>query len=244
MVSVLALDNSTQHLSIAYGECSENELENNNYYHEVHVNNASNFILPNIKKIINGNIPDYIALSIGPGGFTGIRLACSIAMGLALSWNIKIIPLCSLLCAIESFRCGYTSLNSNKNSEITSLDFSVPDNRIIIDARMNEIYTRTFSYENNQYNLGSIELLNIQSEFNGFENKNDAEKDILYSNPNKKFILTNIENYKYYSYFAYPHALGLLSLVYNNLDFACDPHQIQLNYIRNKVANTIAERII
>jgi hypothetical protein len=65
---------------------------------------------------------------------------------------------------------------------------------------------------------------------------------------NSEIILTDIENYtnnsNLFTYFTNPHALGLLSLVYNNLAFACEPQQISPNYIRNKVATTIAERKI
>ena len=106
------------------------------------------------------------------------------------------------------------------------------NNRIVIDARMNEIYTRTFSYNNGKYNLGNIELLDINSNFIEFETFNQ----------NNAILLSDIQNYKYNSYYTNAHALGLLSLVYNNLDYACEVHQIKPNYIRNKVANTITER--
>ena len=225
MVYVLAIDNSTKYLSVAYGECTSKGIKNYNYYHEIHINNASNNILPKINEILNKydkNIPDYIALGIGPGAFTGVRLASSIAMGLSLAWDIKIVPICSLLCAVESYRSGHIKHIKTK----PDIDFSEQNNRIILDARMNEIYTRTFSYANNKYSLGNIELLNINYEFISVEQNSTSKNNI---------ILTDIENYKYEHDFTTPHALGLLSLMYNNLDFACFPHQIQPNYIRNKV---------
>lgn len=39
---------------------------------------------------------DALALGVGPGAFTSLRLGCSVAQGLALASGRKIIPVCSL----------------------------------------------------------------------------------------------------------------------------------------------------
>jgi tRNA threonylcarbamoyladenosine biosynthesis protein TsaB len=63
---------------------------------------------------------DAIAFSAGPGAFTGVRIACGIAQGLALGLNIPVVPISSLLALAAA---------SNQPRVIAALD-----------ARMEEIY--------------------------------------------------------------------------------------------------------
>lgn len=63
---------------------------------------------------------DGLAFGKGPGSFTGVRIACGVAQGLALGANLPVAGVCTLLALAES--CGKT--------------------RVIaaLDARMGEIY--------------------------------------------------------------------------------------------------------
>ncbi len=230
--TILAIDNSTNYLSIAYAQNNEN-INNINCHHQIYNNNSGEFILEIIHNILTQNkikhIPKYIALGVGPGGFTGVRLAASVAMGLALSWGIKIIPICSLHSAIEHFRI----INYLTN-------FS---GRIIIDARMNEVYTSNFKFNQQEdWVLNTIELESI--------NRLHTANNINTMNKNE-IILTNLADISIYGtdkniHSANPHALGLLSLVFNQPKkyHPINPENIVPNYVRNKVASTIQERNI
>lgn len=47
-----------------------------------------------------GGPPAALAYAAGPGMFTGVRLGCSVAQGLALAWSCTVVEVCSLACAI------------------------------------------------------------------------------------------------------------------------------------------------
>lgn len=72
---------------------------------------------------------DCIVCDIGPGSFTGVRLACSVAQGLALAADLRIVPVCSLLALAEA--------SGAKNVYCA------------MDARMNEVYVAAYRASGN-----------------------------------------------------------------------------------------------
>ncbi len=68
---------------------------------------------------------DAIAFGQGPGSFTGVRIACSVAQGLAFGAAKPVIPVCTLLSLAEA---------SGANKVITALD-----------ARMGEYYFAAYA---------------------------------------------------------------------------------------------------
>lgn len=67
---------------------------------------------------------DVIACGIGPGAFTGVRLACSLAQGLALAADLRIAPVCSLQALAQMQGAGRVYC--------------------AMDARMSEIYVAAY----------------------------------------------------------------------------------------------------
>jgi len=70
---------------------------------------------------------DAIAVGRGPGAFTGVRLAISIAQGLALALDIPVVPVSSLAALAQE-------ANAEEGETILAL----------IDARMGEVYAGMF----------------------------------------------------------------------------------------------------
>lgn len=88
---------------------------------------------------------DGIAVGRGPGAFTGVRLAISIAQGLALGLDLPVVPVSSLAAlALDA-----------------PVDAANRDNAIlaVIDARMGEIYTGAFARSAD----GLVEALGLET---------------------------------------------------------------------------------
>ena len=70
------------------------------------------------------NDVDAIAFGAGPGAFTGLRVACGVAQGLAVGAHLPVVPVVTL----------------------EALAAACPDERVIalLDARMNEVYAACY----------------------------------------------------------------------------------------------------
>lgn len=95
-MNFLALETSCEHASVALyldGEIRERLLEG-------HANH-SEYILAVVRELLAEtgtqlSALDAVAFGSGPGAFTGLRLACGIAQGLALGADLGVVPICSL----------------------------------------------------------------------------------------------------------------------------------------------------
>lgn len=74
---------------------------------------------------------NYIALSIGPGSYTGLRIGASVAKGISYALNIPIVGIDSLTVIADNARCIVNDV---------SFDYIVP----MIDARRMEVYQCVF----------------------------------------------------------------------------------------------------
>lgn len=75
---------------------------------------------------------DAIVFGRGPGSFTGLRTACSVAQGLAFgAGNIPVLPIDTVLAVAEEarFSSGVTKVQA------------------VLDARMGEVYAASYTYE-------------------------------------------------------------------------------------------------
>jgi tRNA threonylcarbamoyladenosine biosynthesis protein TsaB len=74
---------------------------------------------------------DAVAFGRGPGAFTGLRTACSVAQGFALGAGCPVLPVDSLALVAEEARVGHG---------VTSL-------WVAMDARMDEVYAGAYRFE-------------------------------------------------------------------------------------------------
>ena len=78
-------------------------------------NKHSSIILDMIAKIlsegeIHGTQLDAIACGVGPGGFTGIRIAVGITQGLAWAWNKPVVAISTLATLAQGFADQHTHI--------------------------------------------------------------------------------------------------------------------------------------
>jgi tRNA threonylcarbamoyladenosine biosynthesis protein TsaB len=101
-MKLLALDASTEFLSLAV------HTDENIYKHDQHAGQAaSQIILPQIQHLLDtAKIAlkdlDGIAFGAGPGSFTGVRIACGVAQGLAFGANIPVVGINVLMALAQA----------------------------------------------------------------------------------------------------------------------------------------------
>lgn len=91
---------------------------------------------------------DAIVFGNGPGSFTGLRTACSVAQGLAFGAQVKVLPINTLLAVAEEARFQYAA------------DLDRYQVMALLDARMDEMYAGRFEFQCGQWQpIGSYRLL-------------------------------------------------------------------------------------
>jgi tRNA threonylcarbamoyladenosine biosynthesis protein TsaB len=125
---VLAIDCSTEWLSVAAGDrtgCVERR--------EHAVQAHSQLALPRIDAVLaergwHVRDLDGIAFGAGPGSFTGVRIACGVAQGLALGASLPVVPVATLeALAQQAFR-------AHAATRVYAC----------LDARMREVYVAAY----------------------------------------------------------------------------------------------------
>lgn len=91
---------------------------------------------------------DLIAFGCGPGSFTGIRLAASVAQGLALGVNAKVVPVSSLRCMAQAAYQGSGAENI----------------LVAVDARMDEVYWGAYMLDTKSGHVQGEDQLSQPSE--------------------------------------------------------------------------------
>jgi len=81
---------------------------------------------------------DAIAFGRGPGAFTGLRTACSVAQGLAFGAGKRVLPIDSLLAVAEDARREAATLRV----------------WALIDARMDQIYAAEYEHHEGRWAVG------------------------------------------------------------------------------------------
>ena len=136
---------------------------------------------------------DGIAISMGPGSFTGLRVGLSYVKGLSLALDIPIVP-------ISTFESMINIVKPNPGKVIQT----------IIHSHGNALYIAQYISKDKLYVLDSVPKI---IDVNDLECKKDMS--IIYVGPNKIVDQLNIKEMNNIQL----TALSIASLGYNNYDF-------------------------
>jgi len=133
-MNILAFDTSSSACSVAL-LTHEKIIQ----HHELLPMQQAKLILPIINQLLDSEKLtlkqlDAIAFGCGPGSFTGVRIATSVAQGLAYAAEIPLIPVSSLAALAQA---AYEELGWKKLL-------------VAVDARMNETYWASYEIDANQ----------------------------------------------------------------------------------------------
>lgn len=235
MTRLLAIDTSSAWCSVALSLNDAAPLVR----HEKVSMGASQLLLPWVEDLLSEasidlSSLDAIAIDIGPGAFTGVRLGVAAVQGLATAAKLPVLPVASL----DAIACQLTETTAFLSSRAQSFV-------IAVDARMGEVYWASYKVTANQLPQRQsaihltapedIQLTNIDflagtaiSEFG----------DRVFASISQPFSSTHIDSN------ISVDALGILTCARDmwNKNLQQDIHLLEPLYIRNKVALTSAER--
>ncbi|WP_131781353.1 tRNA (adenosine(37)-N6)-threonylcarbamoyltransferase complex dimerization subunit type 1 TsaB [Legionella gresilensis] len=148
-MKLLALDTSTSVATIALlnqGEILERSQVGQGQHAQVILSIIEELL---IEAALSISQLDGIVLGRGPGSFTGLRIACSIAQGLAYPHDLPIFPVSSLA------TLAYAIKTTEKNQDTPIL--------VLIDARMNQVY---WAYYNSSSLIDIPEYVSAANDIN------------------------------------------------------------------------------
>ncbi|QWC97731.1 tRNA (adenosine(37)-N6)-threonylcarbamoyltransferase complex dimerization subunit type 1 TsaB [Polynucleobacter paneuropaeus] len=230
MARLLAIDTSSSWCSVALSAGTAKPL----FRHEKLSATASQNLLPWIEALlqeaeIDPQDLDAIAVGVGPGAFTGVRLGVAVTQGLALSANLPVIPVISLDAIAAQFSHKDQANSSAKNLVVA------------IDARMDEVYWAQYQLQLNAFPKRISEVKLSSPETVDFSEADVVIGSAIVEFGNRLAIpKTTIQNAQIGI-----HSLGILMLAQSmwDQDLQISVDRLEPLYIRNKVAFTTEERL-
>jgi tRNA threonylcarbamoyladenosine biosynthesis protein TsaB len=227
-MNLLAFDTSTERMSIAL---QRGLGDTATLWQHTAAGGAltSTHLIPEIQRLmaqaqLGYDALDAIVFGAGPGSFTGLRTACSVAQGLAFGASVPVLPVDTLLAVAEDAR---EQLGSPAAFSVTAL----------LDARMDELYAASYYFESGFWK--TIKGYSLISPENLVCNGGDVLAGNVFTAYGERLKDAGAQRVQ-----ALPTATALLRLAPGLLTAgaAVPADQALPTYIRDKVAQTTVER--
>ena len=208
---------------------------------------SSQLVLPEIVRLMEEaqiRFTDLTAVVFGkgPGSFTGLRTASSVAQGLAFGAGVPVLPIDTLLAVAEDARYQNVQQKQQKTQQPEQLPEEAKRFFVAMDARMDQVYTAAYEWRSEWQCVQSPSVL--------------SPEDICVPTEWKDLDFTTVGNawdtfatrwpttLSVKHMHAMPTAQALLRLapVAFEQGLAVPPEQALPIYIRDKVAQTTQER--
>ena len=235
--NLLALDTSNQYCSVSLHWGGQILAQ-----HEWSEQKHSQMILPMVRALMGVQNADFadldaIVVGIGPGGFTGVRLAVAVAQGLAFAAQKPVLAYSSL---------AAMALAGLRQTTVTQIV-------IAMDARMQQVYWAHYSLSEGDLQVVVTPSLDDVGVFANYlagigepcavaGNAITVFEPIAQVCTRAPLVVASIDHEA-------PHAEDLLHLAFMawrngawEEGVLLSPEQVQPLYVRDKVAQTIAER--
>ena len=242
----LALETSTDLLSLAVAS-SHGDASQVWAHMSAGGAKSSQLVLPEIVQLMKDaqmRFADLTAVVFGkgPGSFTGLRTACSVAQGLAYGAGVPVLPIDTLLVVAEDARFQITYLQQQTLQQIVKPPQDAQRFFVAMDARMDQVYTAAYEWQSGWHcvqapSVDSPENICIPTQWKDHDfitvgnawDAFSARWPIAFSGKNMH---------------AMPTAQALLRLapVAFEQGLAVSPEDALPIYIRDKVAQTTQER--
>ena len=214
---------------------------------------SSQLVLPEIVRLMDEaqmRFADLTAVVFGkgPGSFTGLRTACSVAQGLAFGAGISVLPIDTLLAVAEDARYQSTQQlrqqiqHQTHHQQLEQLPEETQRFFVAMDARMDQVYTAAYEWRSDWQcvqapSVNSPEYISVPTEW----------KDLAFTtvgNAWDAFAARSPAELSGQHMYAMPTAQALLRLspVAFGQGLAVQPEDALPLYIRDKVAQTTQER--
>lgn len=154
LANLLAFDTSTESMAITLQ--SPHGVD---FWNGAGGAQASAVLLPRVQAMLRAHALqvadlDAIAFGAGPGAFTGLRTACSVAQGLAFGAGRPVLPVDSLLIVAEDVRAdrvGDHAANQAANHAANHAADAPLDVGVAMDARMGELYAARYRWHGGRW---------------------------------------------------------------------------------------------
>jgi len=209
---------------------------------------SSQLVLPEIVRLMDEaqmRFADLTAVMFGkgPGSFTGLRTACSVAQGLAFGAGVPVLPIDTLLAVAEDARHQNVQQKQQQTQQQLDQHSKQPQRFFVaMDARMDQVYTAAYEWRSEWQcvqapSVNSPENISVPTEW----------KDLEFTTVGNAwgvFAARWPAELSGQHMFAMPTAQALLRLspVAFGQGLSVPPEDALPLYIRDKVAQTTQER--